>query len=183
MPSSPCFVVRGSDIQGKGAFATKKIRKGTRVIEYTGELIPEDEADRRYDDSKQKRHHTFLFQICDGEVAIDAAVGGNDARFINHSCDPNCEPVEDRGRVFIEAIRAINVGEELCYNYGLTGDGDEHDDWEEKYRCNCGAVNCSGNMLIKPKKKKKKKAAKKDEKKADKKKAKGKKDKKAKKNA
>lgn len=152
-PSSPYFAVRGSDIQGKGAFATKPIRKGTRVIEYTGQLIPEDEGDRRYDDSKMKRHHTFLFQICDGAVCIDAAVGGNDARFINHSCDPNCEPVEDRGRIFIEATRAIKVGEELTYNYGLTGEGAEHDDWKEKYRCNCGAPNCSGNMLIKPRKK------------------------------
>ena len=164
--SSPFFVVRGSDIQGKGAFATKPIRKGTRLIEYTGQIIPEDEADRRYDDSKMKRHHTFLFQMCDGAVAIDAAVGGNDARFINHSCDPNCEPVEERGRIFIEAIRPIKAGEEILYNYGLTGDGDEHDDWKEKYRCNCGASNCSGNMLIKPKKKRVVKAAKKAAKKS-----------------
>ncbi|MCL4305604.1 SET domain-containing protein-lysine N-methyltransferase [bacterium] len=162
MPSdSSYFIVRDSVIQGKGAFAVKAIRKGTRIIEYTGQLIPEDEADRRYDDSKMKRHHTFLFQICDGAVAIDAAVGGNDARFINHSCNPNCEAVEDRGRVFIEAIRAIQPGEELTYNYGLTGSGEEHDDWREKYACRCGAPNCSGNMLIKPKKLRPKPAARK----------------------
>jgi SET domain-containing protein len=177
MPDSPYFEVRGSDIQGKGGFATKKIRKGTRLIEYTGELVPEDEGDRRYDDSKQKRHHTFLFQICDGAVAIDAAVGGNDARFINHSCNPNCEAVEERGRIFIEAIRGINVNEELTYNYGLTGDGEEHDDWREKYRCNCGMPNCSGNMLIKPKKLKKPKKKDKEKTKAGKKDKKDKKDK------
>ena len=134
MPDSPYFVVRGSDIQGKGAFAVKSIRKGTRLIEYTGQLIPEDEADTRYDDSKMKRHHTFLFQICDGAVAIDAAVGGNDARFINHSCDPNCEAVEDRGRVFIEAMRATKTGEALTYNYGLTGEGGEQGNWAETHR-------------------------------------------------
>jgi SET domain-containing protein len=160
--TNPYFSVRGSKIQGKGAFAKKAIRKGTRVIEYTGELIPADEADRRYDDAAMKRHHTFLFQICDGDVCIDAAVKGNDARFINHSCDPNCEPVEDKGRIFIEATRAIKSGEELCYNYGFTVDKDEHKDWKQKYRCNCGAPNCSGNLLIKPRKKSKakKKAAK-----------------------
>ena len=122
--SSPYFVVRGSDIQGKGAFAVKPIRKGARVIEYTGQLIPEDEADRRYDDSKMKRHHTFLFQICDGAVAIDAAVGGNDARFINHSCTPNCYSWVDtkQKRVWIRAAKAIAPGDELTYDYNTEGD-------------------------------------------------------------
>src|SRR5687768_10679939 len=88
--SSRYFVLRRSAIQGRGAFAIRPVRKGTRIIEYTGERISHDEADRRYDDAGMGRHHTFLFSV-DRKTVIDAAVGGNDARFINHSCAPNCE--------------------------------------------------------------------------------------------
>src|SRR6476620_1702007 len=90
------FELRRSGIQGKGAFATRPIKRGTRIIEYTGERISPEEADRRYD---------------------DAAMDGNDARFINHSCAPNCEAVDERKRIYIEAIRDIVPGEELTYDY------------------------------------------------------------------
>src|SRR5690349_13025091 len=80
-PSDPPFELRKSSIQGLGAFATRRIRKGTRIIEYTGERIPQKEADARYDDESMKRHHTFLFSL-DDDTCVDAAVGGNDARFI-----------------------------------------------------------------------------------------------------
>ena len=94
------FVLRRSPIQGRGAFATRPIKRGTRIIEYTGERISPEEADRRYDDGGMGRHHTFLFSV-DSKVCIDAAVNGNDARFINHSCAPNCEAVDERKRIYI----------------------------------------------------------------------------------
>ena len=144
------FVLRDSPIQGRGAFATRPIRRGTRIIEYTGELISPDEADRRYDDGKMGRHHTFLFSVT-SRKCIDAGVGGNDARFINHSCAPNCEAVDERSRIYIEAIRNIVPGEELTYDYAYERDGTEDEEWEKVYVCKCGAPSCRGTILA-PKK-------------------------------
>jgi len=140
------FELRQSEIQGRGAFATRQIRKGTRIIEYTGERISPDEADRRYDDPGMGRHHTFLFSV-DKRTVIDAAVNGNDARFINHSCAPNCEAIDERKRIYIEAIRTIAPGEELVYDYGYERDGTEDEDWERLYMCKCGAPTCRGTIL------------------------------------
>ena len=107
------FIVRRSDIHGRGAFATEWIDKGTRLIEYTGERISEEEADARYDDEDDSRpHHTFLFSLDDG----------NAARWINHSCEPNCEAVIEDDRIFIDAIRDIAPGEELFYDYAFVLD-------------------------------------------------------------
>src|SRR5947209_8732566 len=103
---NPYFELRTSKIQGTGAFATRTIKKGTRIIEYLGQRISWRTADKRYDDDKMGRHHTFLFTV-DDKTVIDAAVNGNDARFINHSCDPNCEAITDRKRVFIDAKKSI----------------------------------------------------------------------------
>src|SRR5689334_2436613 len=91
---SPLIEVRRSPIAGLGVFAARAIPEGTRLIEYTGERIGPEEADRRYDDDAMTSHHTFLFAV-DDDVVIDAAVGGNDARYINHSCAPNCEAVDE----------------------------------------------------------------------------------------
>ena len=88
----PPVFVRRSRIQGKGVFAARDFREGERVVEYTGTLITDAEADALCDDESMRRHHTFLFAVDDGYV-IDGARGGNEARFINHSCDPNCESV------------------------------------------------------------------------------------------
>ena len=144
------FVLRRSAIQGQGAFATRPIKRGTRIIEYTGERISPEEADRRYDDGGMGRHHTFLFSV-DSKVCIDAAVDGNDARFINHSCAPNCEAVDERKRIYIEAIRDIAPGEELTYDYQYERDGTEDEKWEKIYVCKCGAPTCRGTILA-PKK-------------------------------
>ena len=144
------FELRRSLIQGKGAFATRPIKRGTRIIEYTGERISPEEADRRYDDGGMGRHHTFLFSV-DSKVCIDAAVDGNDARFINHSCAPNCEAVDERKRIYIEAIRDIALGEELTYDYQYERDGTEDEKWEKIYVCQCGAPTCRGTILA-PKK-------------------------------
>ena len=140
------FVLRKSDIQGRGAFATRPIKRGTRIIEYTGERISHAEADERYDDGKMGRHHTFLFTI-DSKTCIDAAVNGNDARFINHSCAPNCEAIDEKKHIYIEAIRDIAVGEELTYDYAYERDGTEDEEWERLYMCKCGAPTCRGTIL------------------------------------
>jgi SET domain-containing protein len=149
------FELRRSGIQGRGAFATRPIKRGTRIIEYTGERISPEEADRRYDDEGMGRHHTFLFSI-DTKTCIDAAVGGNEARFINHSCAPNCEAIDEKKRIYIEAIRDIAPGEELTYDYAYERDGTEDEAGEKLYVCKCGAPTCRGTILA-PKKKRGKK--------------------------
>ena len=153
------FEIRRSGIQGKGAFATRRIRKGERIIEYTGEIITVEESDRRYDDDSMSRHHTFLFSLDNGTV-IDGAVGGNESRFINHSCAPNCEANEVKGRIYIEALRTIEPGEELAYDYAYEREGFEDEKWEKLYVCHCGAESCRGTILAPPKEKKKRRPAK-----------------------
>jgi SET domain-containing protein len=140
------FVIRRSKIQGKGAYATRPIRKGERIIEYVGERISWAESDRRYDDTKTKRHHTFLFAV-NKKIVIDAAVGGNDARFINHSCEPNCEAVGEKSRIFIEALRAIQPGEELTYDYAYEREKGTTEEDEKLYVCHCGSARCRGTIL------------------------------------
>ena len=148
MPAA--FELRSSAIHGQGVFALRRIHKGQRLIEYTGERITPDEADRRYDDDAMDIPHTFLFTV-DARTVIDAAVGGNEARFINHSCNPNCEGVDDGGRIFIETVRNIRPGEELTYDYHLERDGRWRKEWVQRYACRCGAPNCRGTLLVKPK--------------------------------
>ncbi|HWP02454.1 MAG TPA: SET domain-containing protein-lysine N-methyltransferase, partial [Gemmatimonadaceae bacterium] len=126
----------------------RPIPKGTRIIEYTGERISHAEADRRYPEDGE-HPHVLLF-IVDRRTVIDAGVGGNEARFINHSCDPNCEAVIEKGRVFIEAIRDIARGEELTYDYHLTRDDADGPEIERLYPCNCGSQKCRGTMLRPP---------------------------------
>ncbi|HEV2178992.1 MAG TPA: SET domain-containing protein-lysine N-methyltransferase [Gemmatimonadaceae bacterium] len=154
---NPYFEIRSSPIQGRGAFARRQIRKGTRIIEYTGEHVSHEEADRRYDDERMARHHTFLFTL-DRKTCVDAAVNGNDARFINHSCDPNCEAVIDDGRIWIEALRTIPPGDELVYDYQYEREDDAGDDDEKLYPCRCGSPKCRGTILA-PRARRKKKAA------------------------
>jgi SET domain-containing protein len=143
---APLFEVRRSDIHGRGVYAARRIRKGTRVVEYLGDRISHEQADARYEAKGQDDGHTFLFVVND-KVVIDAGVGGNDARFINHSCDPNCETVIEGARVFIEAIRTIQPGEELGYEYGLTWESTDDPAELANYACRCGATGCRGTML------------------------------------
>jgi SET domain-containing protein len=149
----PLYVVRSSRIHGRGVFARRYIRKGTRILEYTGERIDNDEADRRYDDTKMKRHHTFLFTL-DKNTVIDGAAntGGGDASFINHSCDPNCEAVITGRKIFIHALRGIEPGTELAYDYQYERTGKNDEELEKFYLCKCGAENCRGSIM-KPAKK------------------------------
>lgn len=157
MPKQPCFEVRHSPIHGFGAFATRRIRKGTRIIEYQGERVAPDVADARY--ANADPHSIILLFVVDKRTTIDAGVNGNDARFINHSCDPNCEAVDEDRRIYIEATRTIQPGEELVYDYNLTRDADDTAQSETDYACRCGSPNCRGTML-EPLKKKRKKAKK-----------------------
>jgi SET domain-containing protein len=141
----PALAVRPSPIDGLGVFTRRAVAPGTRIIEYTGEVISSDEADRRYDDEAMERHQTFLFALADGRC-IDGAVGGSIARFINHSCEPNCEAVEfDGGHIWILALRPIAAGEELTYDYAYEWDDD--DEAARFYRCDCGAAACRRTIL------------------------------------
>jgi uncharacterized protein len=147
------FELRRSKIQGTGAFATRRIRTGQRIVEYQGERVTPAEADRRYDESGMRRHHTFLFTV-DRRTVVDGGSAGNEAIYINHSCDPNCEAVIEDGRIWIYALRTIRPGEELVYDYQYqrTGDPEEDASREEFYRCRCGAPACRGSILVPPKK-------------------------------
>src|SRR6476620_12159556 len=134
-------------MQGLGAFATRHIPAGTRLIEYAGQRLTPAEADARYPDDPTVRHHTYLFAI-DDDVVIDAAVDGNDARFINHSCDPNCDAVVDDMRIWIETIRDIEPGEELAYDYAYELEERHSPAAKKRYPCSCGAETCRGTILI-----------------------------------
>jgi len=157
---APLFLVRRSKIHGSGVYAAREIPKGTRIVEYLGDRITHKEADARYESKGQDDGHTFLF-VASNRVVIDAGVNGNDARFINHCCDPNCETVIEGERVFIEALRDIKPGEELGYECGLTWESNDDPDELANYACRCGAAKCRGTMLDQvPLDKKRKKKAK-----------------------
>ena len=138
--------VRRSKVHGMGAFAIGPISKGMRLIEYLGERVTHKEADRRYEDKDANDNHTFLF-IVDSRTVIDAGAEGNDARFFNHSCDPNCESVIEDGRVYIEALRDAQPGDELTYDYQIQREAEDPPDIDEIFACRCGAPHCRGTML------------------------------------
>ena len=151
-PMSPRpFKLRKSAIAGTGAFATRRIPKGALIAEYTGERISQDEADRRYPYDPDEPHHTFLFNL-DEDVVVDAAVGGNASRFINHSCEPNCEAVIEEGRIWIYALKAIPEGGELLYDYQFILDEPHTPEAKRRYPCHCGAKTCRGTILAKKRK-------------------------------
>ena len=139
----PLIQVRQSAVHGRGVFAAQTIRKGRRIIEYTERRVPWESIPANVKDA-----HTFLFGINDGTDVIDPNVGGNEARWINHSCHPNCEAIEDeRGRVFIYALRDICAGEELSYDYQLQVDEPITRAVKAENTCHCGSSNCRGTML------------------------------------
>jgi SET domain-containing protein len=144
--AKPRVAVRRSPIHGRGVFAVNAIAKGARIIEYTGERISHAEADRRYGELHENSSHTMLFAAND-EIVIDATKRGGPARWINHSCAPNCEADEIGGRVFISAIRAIRPGEELSYDYNLVLEERHTPKLKREHPCHCGARNCRGTLL------------------------------------
>ena len=150
--------VRHSVIHGNGVFATRKIPAGVRIIEYTGKRITEAQAEKRFGLDAENPHHTFFFSLESGRL-IDGGDNGNDARWINHSCEPNCEAQEEKGRVYIHALRDIARGEELSYDYGLVIEEKMSKALKDAYACRCGAANCRGTMLAPVKKSPAKKSA------------------------
>jgi hypothetical protein len=138
--------VRRSGVHGKGVFALQDLAEGETLIEYVGEVISWDEAQDRHPHDPKDPNHTFYFHVNEDRV-IDALFGGNSSRWINHSCNPNCEADEDNDRIFIKAIRNIKAGEELNYDYGLIIDEPYTKKLKAEYPCWCGAKNCRGTLL------------------------------------
>ena len=127
------LIVRSSGIHAAGCFTLEPIKKGTKIVEYTGERIRHDDADKLY----EHLPYTYIFGTSDGDIVVD---GFGMAMYVNHSCDPNCETEEDEeGRIWISSMRSIGAGEELTYDYLLyDGDGDAP--------CSCGSKKCRGSM-------------------------------------
>lgn len=146
-PAARLYRVRTSGIHGRGVFAARRIPKGTVIVEYRGERTTWAVVNRRPDSDPRNPQHTFIFETSDGTV-IDGGRRGNAARWINHSCAPNCDSFEDDdGRVYIEARRAIAPGEELTYDYKLMLDGRLTHRLRDAYACRCGARRCRGSLL------------------------------------
>jgi uncharacterized protein len=141
------YAIRHSTTHGCGAFATRTIRKGSKIVEYRGRRSSYEEACERPDSDVTDPFHTLLFEVSDGSV-IDAGIHGSAAKWINHSCAPNCEPIEHEGlRVFIHAKRTIHAGEELTYDYRLVFHGRLSRRARNAMACRCGARRCRGTML------------------------------------
>lgn len=144
--AGPLYSVRRSGIHGRGVFAARDIPKGTRILEYRGVRISYDRAAELYSEDEDQPTHTFLFEI-DDDTVIDAAQRGNAARWINHSCAPNCEAVDEGGRIYIEALRRIRAGEELGYDYNITLEERHTAAERRRWACLCGARVCRGTLL------------------------------------
>jgi SET domain-containing protein len=138
--------VRDSGIHGNGVYATAPIRKGARIIEYTGERLSWKKAMELPAHRPDDPYHTFFFSLENGDV-IDAGLGGNDARWINHSCEPNCETMEEDDRIFVYALRSLRPGEELFYDYKIVPAERRTKSLEKEFACLCGTAKCRGTML------------------------------------
>jgi len=141
------YVTRSSAIHGKGVFASEPIRKGSRIIEYRGVRSSMEEACERPPSDPANPSHTFIFELADGTV-IDGGLKGNASRWINHSCDPNCEAIEEDGRMYIHAMRSIRAGEELTYDYQLIWEGPISVRTRKAHSCGCGTQKCRGTMFM-----------------------------------
>ena len=145
-PAKKRIEVRASGVHGKGVYATAAIRKGARIIEYTGKRLPWKIAMDLPPRDEGDPYHTFLFSLENGDV-IDAHEDGNEARWINHSCAPNCETIEEDDRVFVEALRALRQGDELFYDYRIVPADRRTKKLEKEFACHCGSAKCRGTML------------------------------------
>ncbi len=141
------YEVRRSGIHGRGVFALQAIKKGTRIVEYKGKRVKWSWASKAYQDVEGEATHTFLFEL-DDDMVIDANQNGNAARWINHSCHPNCEANEDEGRIFIEALRPIRAGEELGYDYNISIEERLTPAEKKRWPCYCGTKKCRGTLLV-----------------------------------
>lgn len=147
------ILVRNSVIHGRGVFAADLIPKGTKIIEYQGARISSEKASELYGDNTE-HGHTFLFTLND-KFLVDGGVNGNSARYINHSCEPNCEAIvyvnkdydEIKDKLWIEALRDIDAGEELCFDYGIKLAQRHTARLKKIWTCKCGKPSCTGTML------------------------------------
>jgi len=156
----PRFVVRRSGIHGRGVFARRPIRAGETIVEYKGERVTEAEIGRRYPEDMHGINHTFVFGI-EHDLNIDGGAKGNTARWINHSCDPNCDTFEANKRIYVRAARNIRPGEELTYDYAIEAGEPLTRALKARWPCWCGAKKCRGTVLVptpKPRRKKKAKS-------------------------
>jgi len=142
--------VRRSRLAGRGVFTSRAVPKGTLLLEYLGERITHEEAGERYYAATKPDAFVLLFTV-DRKVVIDGGVGGRAARYVNHSCDPNCEADEIGGRIFIASIRDIAAGEELTYDYNMEAPSPLPRDWRRRYACRCGTPSCRGTIVMRPK--------------------------------
>lgn len=138
--------VRTSGIHGKGVYAVRPIKEGETVLEYKGEIITWCNALKRHPHDPDQPNHTFFFHLDDGHV-IDATYSSAPAKWINHSCAPNLEARQEGCGVFLEALRNIEPGEELFYDYSLTIEGRKTEKVKKEHACLCGSPNCRGTML------------------------------------
>ena len=135
-------VVRRSSIHSQGVFALRDIPPGTRILEYTGEKIGKRESERRANERLARAKVTgeaavYIFNL-NKRQDLDGSMKSNIARLLNHSCDPNCEAIQSRGRIWMTALRNIKKGEELTFNYGF-----DLENWSE-HPCRCGTDRCIG---------------------------------------
>ena len=133
------YKVRRSKIDNLGLYAAKDIKRGSRVIEYKGKPYTHKqvEEDDRFDNSKA----IYLFTL-NKKIVLDGDIKSNTAKYINHSCDPNCEVDIIKGKIWILAIKDIKTGDELSYDYGFGYDEDY-----KQFRCKCGSKNCCGYIV------------------------------------
>ncbi len=143
--SSPGIEERQSRIHGRGVYALRHFHTGEFVTELLGERISAEESDRRAE-LLPADGHTFFFWV-EEDLVLDCSRNGNSARYMNHHCEPNCESVVEGDRVFIYAIRPIEPGDELTYDYHLCWTGEEEQAELDTYACRCGAPTCRGTML------------------------------------
>jgi SET domain-containing protein len=143
----PRMVMRRSGIHGRGVFAHRLIHENETVCEYKGEIISEAEVARRYPENMEGLNHTFIFGI-EHDHNIDGGAKGNIARWINHSCDPNCDTFEKDKRMFIRAIRDIRPGEEISYDYWIEAGERITKAVKARWPCWCGAKKCRGTVLV-----------------------------------
>lgn len=145
--------VKRSRLAGVGVFTSRAVPKGTLLLEYLGERITHEEAGERYYAAKEPDAFVLLFTV-DRKVVIDGGVGGRAARYVNHSCEPNCEADEIGGRIFITAIRDIPAGAELTYDYNMEAPSPLPRDWRRRYACRCGALRCRKTIVVRPRRRK-----------------------------
>ena len=138
---------KSSQLHGSGLFANRDIKKGEQVIQYIGDKVTKREGDKRADkqikkaEKNKKNGMVYVFEL-NKKYDIDGGVSRNYARFINHSCDPNCEVDITNNEIWISSIKKIKKGAELTYNYGYTFDTDYVD-----HICKCGSKKCVGYIL------------------------------------